>query len=214
MILNPLLPCMCRALAFGERCSQYVLQPRGRPRRDQTEYVEKPALGLFSGPSIDLFAALDCANPLFPKAACRFAFLSTPTIARLLEMGSSLQVLENPVLEHQSFKEANRSFDTALSDRHLQRAAARCVPAVGIRSIASRTASKRHARLPGDATGFDGAACQKNEKRHEAWVLAAPERASDRLNRRQVGLYGDSHPLSSAIPPRPIVPFDTSWRGC
>jgi hypothetical protein len=112
---------------------------------------------------IDLLTSLDSADPLFPKTTRSLTLFPTPAIAWLLEMSSPLQILQNSVLEHQSFEKANRPFHTPLSDSHLQRAAARCVPAVRRRCIPTRPTSKRHARLPGDATGLDGAAYPENK---------------------------------------------------
>jgi hypothetical protein len=62
---------------------------------------------------------LYCPNPLFAEATGRLSLLSTPTVTRLFEMGPPLQVLQDPIAEHQSLEEANRPFHPAVADSHL-----------------------------------------------------------------------------------------------
>jgi len=58
---------------------------------------------------------------LFPKAARRLPDLPPTAVAGFLEVGSSLQVSQNPVAKDQPFEESEGSFDSSVSDGHFQR---------------------------------------------------------------------------------------------
>jgi hypothetical protein len=99
---------------------------------------------------LDLLSSSQRPHPLLPKPTGRLPCFSAATIAWFLEMGSSFQVSQNPVPQHQPFEKSERSLDTAIPDGHFQRAVSRRVGVVGTGCVPARPTSEGHACLLGD----------------------------------------------------------------